>query len=98
MDSRNFALKLSMPQANRTLKRINTRRVILFKDSIYLKAFIIVISCTNGSRFVGNEFKIEFYKLLKVDGMTVPISRSIEAPPSLLDGLGFMAKKRKWTM
>lgn len=31
-------------------------------------------------------------------GMTVPISRSIEPPPRLSDVLGFMAKKRKWTM
>lgn len=30
---------------------------------------------------MGNEFKIEFYKLLKADGMTVPISRSIEPLP-----------------
>lgn len=32
---------------------------------------------------MGHEFKMEFYKLLKADGMTVPISRTIESPPSL---------------
>lgn len=42
---------------------------------------MIVILYINANRFVGNEFKIEFYKLLKADGMTVPISRSIEPLP-----------------